>query len=153
MIKTADTNILVRGGRLPFNPQAPPSVREEIQSDKGQRNLDLEQVKFVQPGNESLRKVRSISEDINSPTSGTDEDVVALALETGTELVSDDLAVQNLAAHLEIEFSSYMNDEINELREWEVRCERCGRKMGSVDESCSMCGGGAERRTSSREML
>jgi UPF0271 protein len=151
--KIVDTNVLLRsGGTSLGNMIAPDSVREEIESERGATNLMLEEVSFRNPSSDHLDEVQEVSREINSPTSRTDEEVVALALETGLEIVSDDLAVQNLAAHLGLDFSGFMEDSVEELREWSWRCSGCGEELDS-EEKCPLCGAAAERYTSSREKL
>lgn len=144
-----DTNVLLRGGERLNEPKAPVSVRKEIVSESVER--DLSKVEFQNPGEESLESVMEKARKINSPTSVTDNEVVALALELSEKIVSDDLAVQNLAAHLDVEFDSFMDDRIEEKREWEPRCSSCGREASG--ERCPVCGGAVDRKTSSREAL
>jgi UPF0271 protein len=151
--KVVDTNVVLRTSGNPFRMLAPPEVREEVISEEGRRKIENLDIEFRNPTDETLEKVESKSSEICSPTSRTDEKVVGVALETGVELISDDLAVQNLAAHLGLEFSGFMEDRIEELREWSIRCETCRTQLQSMEGSCNQCGGEPERYTSNREPL
>jgi UPF0271 protein len=152
-VTVVDTNVLLRTGSPPFDqPRAPISVREEVLSDAGERRLEVSGTEFNEVDEEALEKAQKVSESINSPTSETDEEVVALALQMDEKLVSDDFAVQNLAAHLDVEFDGFMEDAVEERREWSIRCGDCGAGLERMS-SCSRCGGEPERVTSKREPL
>ncbi len=143
-----DANVVIHGrNRQDFRKvYTVPEVFEEMKSDMAKRRVDNLEIQVEEPGSESLEKVMEKSRDINSPTSETDEKLVALADTLGRTLVSDDKAVQNLAKHLDIGFEGYMEDKIEETLEWELVCENCGSKVSSPP--CPNCGHQKVRRRS-----
>jgi UPF0271 protein len=144
MKPVVDANVLIRGRNKPFRSAVTaPSVYSELESEKAQNSFQNFDVEVREPGEKAVKKVRSLSREINSPTSDADEQLVALALETGGKLISDDLAVQNLARHLDLEYDSFLSDRIDETRTWKMVCENCGR---TVDGSECVCGSTALQR-------
>ncbi len=136
----ADANVFIHGrGQYPFDSAVTtPAVAEELRSRKARLNFDIEGIAVEEPEEEALERVREKAESINSPTSDADEELLALALERGRRLVTDDKALQNLASHLEVEFESFLADEIVEEREWKRVCENCGAEFEG--EECGSCG-------------
>ena len=144
-----DANVVIHGrNRQDFRKvYTVPEVFEEMKSGMAKRRVDNLEIQAEEPSQESLKKVREKSYEINSPTSETDEKLVALAETLGRTLVSDDKAVQNLAKHLDIDFEGYMEDEIEKTLEWEFVCENCGTEVSSPP--CPSCGHRKVRRRSS----
>jgi len=139
MAPVVDTNVFVRGRNQPFNNALTiPEVMEEIKSEKGKQNFNSVSINVKEPSEKSLEEVQHKSCDINSPTSEVDEKLLALAIDEKTVLITDDKALQNLASHLDLEFQSYMTDEIEQQREWKKVCENCGGLVD--DEKCGKCG-------------
>ncbi|MFB6241653.1 MAG: NOB1 family endonuclease [Candidatus Nanosalina sp.] len=135
-----DANVVIHGRERHEFQKAytVPEVFEEMQSSEAQRRMKNLDIEIHEPEKDSLEKTQEKSREINSPTSEADEKLVALADSLSTEVVSDDRAVQNLALHLGIDFQGYMEDEIDEKREWKIVCENCGMKVSS--SPCPHCG-------------
>lgn len=137
MSRIVDANVVLHGrGELKGDLVTVPEVYSEIKSQMGQFKLQNMKISQSQPSEESLRKVKQLSDDINSPTSETDENIVALGLDTGHSIVSDDRALQNLALHLETNFEGFLDDPVEEEREWKRVCENCGNEVESPPCSC-----------------
>lgn len=135
-----DTNVILHGRKATDIQRmyTVPEVEKELKSSEANRrkqNLDLN---IQGPGKKDLRKVKEESNEINSPTSDTDEKLVALALTLGKTLVTDDKAMQNLALRLDVDFSGYMEEKITETREWSKICVNCGKQVSSPP--CPRCG-------------
>jgi len=113
-------------------------VFKELESQKAKRKADSLNLKQANPGKESVKEIKKISEAINSPTSNADEKLAALALEKDLELLTDDKALQNLAEIKGIKYSSVMDTEIERPLEWTLRCENCGQEIES--SPCHLCG-------------
>ena len=143
-----DANVIIHGqNRQNFQRvYTVPEVFEEMKSSMAQRRVDNLDIQVSEPGKDSLEEVRSKSESINSPTSDTDEKLVALADTMKKTVVSDDKAVQNLAKHLGIEFQGYMEDKIDKKLEWEILCANCGSEVSNPP--CPKCGHQTTRRRS-----
>lgn len=135
-----DANVLLHGRKTTKFRESltVPEVRQEMKTEEGKqrfRNSNIDVRKAPEP---SLEKVKKISQDINSPTSETDEKLVALAENTDATVVSDDKAVQNLALHLGIDFQGYMEGKIQEKRKWRLECSSCGKETSRTP--CPRCG-------------
>ncbi|MDI9634028.1 MAG: nucleotide-binding protein [Methanolinea sp.] len=70
--------------------------------------------------------------------SAADREVLALALETGSEIVTDDFAVQNVAAHLGIPVVPIQQRRARK-RKWKFRCPACGKAADGPGD-CPVCG-------------
>ncbi len=140
MNAVVDSNVFMRGrANLEFERfYTVPSVMDELESPGARLSFDAADVRVEEPSDESLEKVRQKSDEINSPTSGVDEELLALALDMGEVLVTDDLALQNLASHTGVRFRAYMGDEIEEERIWVRVCGNCGEEVEG--ERCPRCG-------------
>lgn len=113
-------------------------VFKELESQKAKRKADSLNLKQANPRKKSVKEIKKISEEINSPTSKADEKLAALALEKDLELLTDDKALQNLAEIKGIKYSSVMDTEIERPLEWTLRCKNCGQKIES--SPCHLCG-------------
>lgn len=135
-----DANTLMRGrGNLPKGKYiTTPEVAEELKSQHSQNIFDNRDIGVKSPSKESREKVGELAERIESPTSEEDNSIVALALERNAVVVSDDRGVQNLCLWLDVDFQGFMQDEIEEKREWERVCVDCGSAVSG--EKCSTCG-------------
>lgn len=135
-----DANTLIRGkGNLPQGEYiTTPEVAEELRSQHSQNIYNNKDITIQTPAKEAEQEVESKAEEINSPTSEPDNSIVALALERSSRVLSDDKGVQNLCLWLEVDFQSFMRDEIDEKREWERVCVDCGSEVSG--DKCSTCG-------------
>jgi UPF0271 protein len=76
--------------------------------------------------------------------SGTDRDILALALELSAVIVTDDFAVQNVAHRLGIETRSIRQRPARAIR-WRYRCSGCGRYWREPGD-CPVCGAAIKRK-------
>jgi UPF0271 protein len=76
--------------------------------------------------------------------SGTDREILALALELSAVLVTDDFAVQNVAHRLGIETRSIRQRPARPIR-WRYRCTGCGRYWREPGD-CPVCGAAIKRK-------
>lgn len=122
-----------------------PSVMDELKKGKTGKDLELLidlSLKVACPTEESMGKVKRAAEvtgDI-SRLSDADVDVLALALELGAMILTDDYSIQNLARVLKIEYQPGTTTGIKEVFNWTYRCRGCGRKFSSEPEDCPICG-------------
>ncbi len=77
--------------------------------------------------------------------SETDIEVLALALELGYQIVTDDYSIQNLATVLGVPFRGLDQKGIGAVFEWEARCKGCGKRFPAAVKECDICG--SETRT------
>jgi len=135
-----DANVFIHGrGSYPFSKAITvQEVIDELQSDHGKNMLRNVNYEVRRPSEESFEKVKSKSESINSPTSEADEKLLALAADLEEIVLTDDIAMQNLALHLDLDFQGFLEDEINERFRWKKICKNCGSKVSG--DKCSSCG-------------
>ncbi|WP_414837507.1 hypothetical protein ACK3SF_04520 [Candidatus Nanosalina sp. VS9-1] len=135
-----DANVVIHGRRSNSFEKAytVPEIFAELESKEAQRKADTMDLKPREPTEKSLKLVEETSEKINSPTSHEDEKLAALAHSRELTLVTDDKALQNLAEILDIDYTSYMDEEIEEALEWELVCGNCGKEISS--QPCPRCG-------------
>lgn len=98
-------------------------------------------IRVVEPGERSKKAVSEAAKDTGDSTvlSLVDADLLALALETGANLASDDYAIQNTAKKLKIKVLTTYAEGISQERRWVLACSGCGKK--SVEKgTCSICG-------------
>lgn len=119
-------------------------VVDEVKSEQGRTVLGKLDYEVREPGEEAVSKVKQKSREINSPTSEEDEKLLALAMEKEGNLVTDDKPLQNLALHLGVEFTGYLEGETERLFRWEEVCANCGEKVGG--DKCLRCGSNRIRR-------
>lgn len=141
-----DANVFIHGrGSYPFKKAiTSQKVINEVQSDHGKNMLQNMDFEIKTPSETSLEQVRDKSEDVNSPTSDTDEVLLALALELDETLLTDDIALQNLALHMDVDFEGFLEDQIEDEFRWKVICRNCGSEV--FGEGCSSCGSTDLRR-------
>jgi UPF0271 protein len=77
--------------------------------------------------------------------SGADKELLALALDLKQQgknpiLISDDYAMQNLAAILTLRCQSISQHGITNKFKWERRCRGCGRQVEPQMTQCPICG-------------
>ncbi len=76
--------------------------------------------------------------------SPADRDILALALELGAVLITDDFAVQNVAHRLSITTRSIRQRPARAIR-WRYRCSGCGRYWREPGD-CPVCGAAIKRK-------
>ena len=146
MVFVVDTNVLIHGrGSFPFDKAyLVPEVLQEVKSEAAENMIENVDYDLVEPSEDSIRKVEEKSESLNSPTSQTDEKLLALAIDKGGTLLTDDKALQNLALHMQADFKGFIDDPLEKRFEWVIVCKNCGNRFSG--SSCSMCGSSASKR-------
>ncbi|HUL40232.1 MAG TPA: NOB1 family endonuclease [Methanomassiliicoccales archaeon] len=140
-----DTSALFSMQDLPSDARCftTPGVLRELEK-YGDRRAELwgDMLTVSEPTAESLRKVREASSRTGDSTrlSPTDIEVLALALELGAQVLSDDYSLQNLAAYLGVPFRPIGLKGIKDVRRWRWRCVGCGRVFEKEMRECPVCG-------------
>jgi UPF0271 protein len=149
-----DSSFFIEGRSLDPDEEALslPAVRDELE-DSSRFRFDAvvgEGMRLETPSDESVRAVQEAARKTGDASVLSDVDVslVALAYEEDAVLVTDDYAMQNVAARLGVETSGLGKEEIEEEREWKYQCAGCGRVY---DESgrCEVCGSETTRKNPS----
>jgi UPF0271 protein len=125
---------------------APPGVVAEFQpGGKSRRQLEflLEAGLRVIPASASAA---AVAEEAASRTgditklSEADLEVLALAQDVQGCVVTDDYAIQNVAATLKIPFQPVNQAGIKEVVHWEYKCRGCGKQYRELAKECLVCG-------------
>ena len=136
-----------------------PLVYDEVRHIKSGHDalgtlLETGRLRIREPDKESTCEARRAACRTGDLARMSEEDVsvIALCMETGGEIVSDDFAVLNVARNLGLGTSSVMTGGIRHVRRWIHYCPGCGtthrgggRGEGSKGE-CPGCGTPLRRR-------
>jgi UPF0271 protein len=134
---------------LPGKSAIPPSVLDELLDLSSKCRCDALMeigLSVREPGFEFLAAAREAALETGdaSRLSATDLDLLALALETGSTLVTDDFAVQNVALRLAIPVLPIQQRRAG-AREYRYRCTGCGRYFPK-EGICPFCGSRMKRK-------
>lgn len=88
---------------------------------------------------ESVTKHASKTGDIHR-LSEPDIEILALALELGGSIVTDDYSIQNVAVELNIKYSPMAQNGITKKIDWVCKCKGCKRIWKEMYENCPVCG-------------
>lgn len=126
MVKGITTPEVTEETKVPFGTEIRPAKKE-----------------FLKKAKEAAKRTGDLS--VLSPA---DLSIIALALETGAELVTNDFAVQNTAKSLGITLE-IGSKEIKKEIWWEWYCPACHAKYGEK-KICDICGTETKRRPKNR---
>ncbi|MFA4861627.1 NOB1 family endonuclease [Methanoregula sp.] len=126
-----------------------PSVCDELLDIRAKGNFEKLCASGLQvrsPGRESTDAVRQAAKTSRDKgiISATDEELLALTLELGAVLYTDDFAIQNVAGVLRLETHPILQRKARQVR-WKYRCSGCGRYYGH-DGECMICGAVIKRK-------
>jgi UPF0271 protein len=121
----------------------PPSVVEEIAEVRSRCRLEVllaSGLSVVSPSKESARRVAAAAGETGDVTrlSPADTDLLALALDLGTIIVTDDYAIQNVAQMLGLGVEGILQRRARPRR-WKFRCPGCERRYSAAG-ACPVCG-------------
>lgn len=141
-----DANVIIHGrGSLEEDRLLTvPSVKDEIRSSEALMKLEVLDLETVTPGKETVEKVEKAAEELGSEVSTVDMELLALAIDTGEQLLTDDRDLQNLALAMDADFDGFMDEPVSEERSWVLVCENCGREVSRTP--CPRCGTDQVRR-------
>ena len=147
-----DTSVLYYGKDLPqgFECVITPGVVRELDKEGMAARLELlmaTRVRVSSPSDRSLRKVseESVKTGDSRRLSEADKELLALALDLGYELITDDYSIQNLARAMGIPARGFDQKGIAEVFEWQAKCKGCGKLFPADVRVCDVCG--TETRT------
>lgn len=142
-----DTSALLSGKEFPNGElYIPPSVLEEMRpGGRMRRKVDfyLEAGMKVQepvPESEAVVKRKAAETGDEARISETDLEVLALALDLGATILTDDYSIQNLARNLGIQYYPLQMRGIKEAWTWDYVCSGCGRRYEKPAGNCPECG-------------
>jgi UPF0271 protein len=143
--RVLDASALLTGRQFPGELATVPGVLRELQRHGMTPQLEAivdTQVRVLSPGAGARERVRAASESTGDVhrMSPTDRDLVALSLELGATLVTDDYSIQNLCRVLGLPYEPILMPGIKEAWTWTYRCTGCGRTWPEWHEECPTCG-------------
>jgi endoribonuclease Nob1 len=138
-----DASFFFSGLTLEGELLVPPSVAEELADLRSKGRLEAllaAGLSLEPPSGESLDRVaRAAGETGDAPRlSAADRDLLALAMDRGATVVSDDYAVQNVALRLGLGVQGILQRKARPRR-WKFRCPGCNRRYTSAG-ACPECG-------------
>jgi UPF0271 protein len=130
----------LQGGRLDSSAQVP--------------LINEASIRILTPDEASMRRVNEVTDASGEASlSDTDRSLIALAIELRNDgydpvLVTDDYALQNSAAMLNLRFQPYAEKGIVNRYKWRLVCPGCFReyKFSNSIETCPVCGTRLKRR-------
>jgi endoribonuclease Nob1 len=126
-----------------------PSVIDELKDIRAKGNFEkwcARGLRVQSPTGESKKRVISAAGTTKDLTviSGTDSDLLALALDLEATLYTDDFAIQNVALVLGVKTISLLQRKARRVH-WKYRCSGCGR-YADHDGECPVCGAAIKRK-------
>ena len=126
-----------------------PSVCDELLDIRSRgrfEKLCAEGLRVMSAGAESKEKVGAAARKTRDAgvISETDCELLALALETGAVLYTDDFAIQNVAGILGVQVHPIHQRKARRIH-WKYRCTGCGRYFDH-DGECLICGSTIKRK-------
>jgi len=132
--------------------------RSEVERIAPERILSIEtaRVNWISPSTESVQESTVIARktgDLDG-LSETDLHLLALAIELGGHLHTDDYRLQNLCKTVGVRWSPVVSEGISDVWNWEIRCRGCGAFVAGAENTrpasqeigvCPECG--SELRT------
>lgn len=123
----------------------PPLVEEELGHAWARRKVEyLKEValRIMEPTNESVEKVKEESRKSGDDARLSDADisVLALAIDSGGTILSDDYSIQNIATAMNLPFRSITQRGIREVFKWSYKCKGCNRTFAKQQKDCPVCG-------------
>ena len=148
-----DTSVLYYGKDFPAGYECviTPGVIKELDREGMGERLELllaTRIRVSSPSNRSMDRVRSEAEKTGDSRrlSETDKELLALAMDLGYELLSDDYSIQNLARVIGIPCKGMDQKGIAEVFEWQAKCIGCGKVFPADVRQCDVCGSATKTR-------
>ncbi len=127
-------------------------VYEEIKHIKKSHDaletlLETKRLKIREPNLESIKDAIKSSKDTGDfpQLSKQDISIIALAIETKGQIISDDFAISNVAKNLCLEIIPIMTKGIKDIGKWIHYCPGC-RTNHTTGNECPMCGTSLKRK-------
>ena len=145
VVRVLDASALLTGRQFPGELATVSGVLREVRRHGLTPQLEaiLEtQVRVLEPPVEASDRVRAAAEGTGDAArlSPTDRDLLALALDLGGTLVTDDYSIQNLCRVLGILYEPVLMPGIQETWRWSYRCTGCGTTWPEWHAECPTCG-------------
>lgn len=119
-----------------------------VKSTALQGLIDAGNLQVLDPEPRHIGAVKKTAEKTGDlqKLSRTDVSVLALAVQLGAMLVTDDYALANVAATIGVKTSSSSGKRLKEVRKWTSYCSACGKIFGPKETECPLCGNKLRRK-------
>lgn len=126
-----------------------PPVVDELRDIRAKGNFEkwcARGLRVQTPTDENRKRVISAARTTKDITviSGTDRELLALALDLEADLYTDDFAIQNIALVLGVKTVPILQRKARRVH-WKYRCSGCGR-YAEQDGECPVCGAAIKRK-------
>jgi endoribonuclease Nob1 len=110
--------------------------------------IESNTLQILNSDRESIQNVVAAARETgdHAKLSEADISIIALALQLGIMLVTNDYAVANVATTLKIPVKSVAAKGITHTRRWIAYCSACGRAFGPNAKECRLCGNRLRRK-------
>ena len=134
-----------------------PAVFDEIKHIKKNHDalnvlVETKRLEILDPQKEYITKVLTKAKEIGDfqNLSKGDISVIALCLQIGGELGTDDYAISNTAKQLSLKVIPIMTKGITEIKDWVYFCSGCEKIFSKISQ-CPICGTNLSRRSAKRK--
>ena len=138
-----DSSALFAMENLPEDSVCPPGVIDELRKYKDSR-LDLwgDLLRVSDCSNSALTLVESEAKKTGDlgRLSPVDMTVIALAVDIGGTVLSDDFSILNLCTVMNIPNRAVGTKGIKKVEKWNYHCIGCGKWFKEKSEECPICG-------------
>lgn len=109
--------------------------------------LETNRLKVQDPDPKSIAAVTESAKKTGDfqELSGADISAIALCLQLGGQLITDDFAASNLAKNLHLEVHPIMTKGISTVGKWNYYCPACKKEFSAMT-SCPICGNKLNKR-------
>jgi UPF0271 protein len=109
--------------------------------------LETNRLKIIDPDQNKIDEVTTNAKKTGDfqKLSKADISAVALGLQLGVQIVTDDFAVSNLAKNLGLQVQPIMTKGIRDVGRWNHYCPACKKEFSGVD-TCPLCGNKLRRK-------
>ena len=131
-------------------------VVDEIQLGGARERLELmleTGLAVSEPNDDALKKTRDAARATGDleQLSRVDIELLALALERGATLLTDDFGMQNVATKIGVQYAPIMTDGITHIINWHYKCDGCKKTFDEEPAECPVCGSPVSRKRKTRE--
>mgnify|MGYP001612027102 CR=1 FL=1 len=129
-------------------------VVDEVKDKINTLKLSGIKLKVVEPSESSVKRIKELAKETGDleKLSKTDINILALAIEEGLVILSDDYNVQNVAEKIGLNYVSLFSKKITSLIKWGKYCDNCQVFYENVD-NCPKCGNKLVRKSASKEFI
>lgn len=123
----------------------PPGIVNELRRYKDPR-LELwgDMLKISDCTKQSVSKVEAVAKKSGDlgRLSPVDMTVLALGVDTGGTILTDDYSIQNVAQLMGLPCRSVGTSGIKKIEKWNYKCIGCGKWFKERSDECPICGSG-----------